>query len=306
MTPNLRGSALMVAAMMGFAVEDALFKAATAGVSPGLGTLIFGLLGLTIYAALVRRAGLPVWTRGYLGKTMLVRSGFEVMGRLFFALALAYAPLSVTSAILQAAPLVVTLGAALFLAEPVGPRRWIAMGVGFGGVLLILRPGLDGVAPSAIFALLGMIGFAARDLATRASPPEISATQLGIPGFATVTLAGAVILIAEGDWPGPPDARAAGLLCATALCGVTAYFALTLAMRTGEVSVVAPFRYARLLAALILAFVVFGERPDWPTLAGAALIVGSGLYTLWRARRTSGQMAPGAVDAAVARKDSTP
>ncbi|SFE40082.1 DMT family transporter [Roseivivax sediminis] len=302
MTDNLRGSLFMVAAMLGFAIEDTLFKAATAGVSAGLGTLIFGITGLALYAALVRRSGLPVWTRGYLAPTMLVRSGFEVMGRLFYALALAFAPLSVTSAILQAAPLVVTLGAALVLGEAVGARRWTAMAVGFAGVLLILRPGADGIEVSALFAVLGMIGFACRDLATRASPPEISTSQLGIPGFATVTVAGLVILAFEPGLPSAPDARALALLLATGVTGVTAYSALTRAMRTGEVSVVAPFRYSRLLFALILAYIIFGERPDALMFAGAALIVGSGLYTLWR----SGQVGSPALSPAPSHKEPRP
>ncbi|SLN21515.1 EamA-like transporter family protein [Roseivivax jejudonensis] len=306
MTPETRGALLMSAAMLGFAIEDALFKAATATVSPGLGTLIFGLGGLVLYAALVRRAGLPVWTRAYLSRTMLLRSGFEVTGRLFYALALAFAPLSVTSAILQAAPLVVTLGAALALAEPVGARRWLAMGIGFVGVLLILRPSAEGFEASALFAVLGMIGFAGRDVATRASPPEISTTQLGIPGFATVTLAGLVILAFEPGLPAMPQPAAAGLLAATAVTGVVAYGALTQAMRTGAVAVVAPFRYTRLIAALVLAYVVFGERPDALMLAGAGLIVGSGLYTLWHSGRGSGQMRAAALDAGPSEKDHAP
>ncbi len=306
MNDTLRGSLFMVAAMLGFAVEDAFFKAATATVSPGLGTLIFGLAGVALYAALVRRAGLPVWTPAYLSRTMLVRSAFEVTGRLFYALALAFAPLSVTTSILQAAPLVVTLGAALFLGEAVGLRRWLAMGVGFAGVLMILRPGLEGVELSALFAVLGMVGFAGRDVATRASPPEISTTQLGVPGFATVTLAGLVILAFEPGPVAPPDSRAALFLAGTAVTGVAAYAALTRAMRLGEVAVVAPFRYSRLLAALAIAYVAFGERPDALTLAGAALIVGSGLYTLWRSQRASGQMAKAHVSARASQKDGTP
>ncbi|MHA6347115.1 DMT family transporter [Roseivivax sp. CAU 1761] len=284
MSPNLAGSLFMVAAMMGFAVEDALFKAATASVSPGIGTMVFGGLGLALYAGLARAGGSPVWSRAYLRPRLLLRTGFEIMGRLFFALALAYTPLSTTSAILQAAPLVVTLGAALVLGEAVGPRRWTAMLVGFGGVLMILRPTPDGFEASALLAVAGMVGFAGRDLMTRASPPEVSAAQLGVLGFAVVLTAGALITMFEAA-PAAPDGRAAALLAACALTGVASYAALTRAMRTGEVAVVAPFRYSRLIAALAIAYLVFGERPDALTLAGAALVVASGVYTLWRSGR---------------------
>lgn len=286
MTDNLRGSAFMILAMIGFGLEDAFFKSATesGGISPGLGTTLFGALALIVFAGIARAKGIALWHPAYLHRGLLIRTGFEILGRLFFALSLAYTPLSTTTAILQAAPLVVTLGAALILREHVGPRRWIAMMIGFAGVLLILRPSPEGIEANAIFALLGMIGFAGRDLATRTSPPEVHALQLGLLGFAVVIFAGLVILAFEPGAPALPTMPAVLKICATALCGVFAYTALTAAMRTGEVSVVAPFRYSRLLVGMILAAVIFGERPDALTLIGAAIIVLSGIYTLLPAR----------------------
>lgn len=290
MSDNLRGSLFMVLAMLGFAIEDAFFKAATgtAGVSAGVGTMLFGLFGtafFVLYAVWVKE---PLLSRAYVEGPLLIRSGFEIMGRLFFALSLAFAPLSTTSAILQAAPLVVTLGAVLVLKEQVGLRRWLAMAVGFAGVLLILRPTPSGFDATAIFAVLGMIGFAGRDLMTRASPPEVSATQLGILGFLMVFVAGIIITLFETAPLTAPTLPALTLLLGTGLAGLIGYSALTKAMRTGEVSVVAPFRYSRLLIALVFAYVIFDERPDLLTLAGAALIVGSGVYTLVRSGRKVG------------------
>jgi drug/metabolite transporter (DMT)-like permease len=286
LSDNLRGSLFMVLAMLGFAIEDVFFKSATAtGVSAGVGTMIFGFFGtmsFVLYALWTRE---PVIRRAYVEGPLLIRSGFEIIGRLFFALSLAFVPLSTTSAILQAAPLVVTLGAVLVLKEPVGLRRWIAMLVGFGGVLLILRPTPSGFDATVIFAVLGMIGFAGRDLMTRASPPEVSATQLGILGFLMVFIAGVVITVFESAPLAAPSAQAFAKLMGTVLAGLVGYSALTKAMRTGDVSVVAPFRYSRLLIALVFAFFLFGERPDALTLIGAALIVGSGTYTLIRGAR---------------------
>jgi drug/metabolite transporter (DMT)-like permease len=284
MSPNARGSLFMVLAMIGFGIEDAFFKAATAtgGVSAGMATLQFGLLALLATAVHARTKGVALFTPSYFKRGLLIRTAFEICGRLFFALALAYTPLSTTSAILQAAPLVVMLGAALVLGEHIGPRRWAAVALGFVGVLMIIRPTPSGFDASAIFALLGMIGFAGRDLATRTSPPDMHPAQLGILGFGVVSFAGIVIMAFEPGAPSLPSPFAALLLCGTAACGVLAYNALTTAMRSGEVGVVAPFRYSRLIVALILAFVLFGERPDALTLGGAALIVGSGLYSLWR------------------------
>ena len=281
----------MVLAMLGFAIEDAFFKAATGvGVSAGVGTMIFGAFGTVSFVLYAVWTKEPVIRRAYIEGPLLIRSAFEILGRLFFALSLAFVPLSTTSAILQAAPLVVTLGAVLVLKEKVGLLRWVAMGVGFFGVLLILRPTPSGFEATTIFAVLGMIGFAGRDLMTRASPPEVSATQLGVLGFLMVFIAGVVITIFEAAPLAAPTLPALAMLMGTGLAGLVGYSALTKAMRTGEVSVVAPFRYSRLLIALILAFFIFGERPDTLTLIGAALIVGSGTYTLIRSGRAG--MAP--------------
>ncbi|MDA7425098.1 DMT family transporter [Thalassococcus lentus] len=287
MTETQRGSLWMILAMVGFGIEDAFFKAATAtgGTTPGLATLQFGLLAMLAYALFARSCGVPIWTSAYLKRGLLIRTGFEIMGRLFFALSLAYTPLSTTSAILQAAPLVVMLGAVMFLGEHIGPRRWAAMAVGFVGVLLIIRPAPATFDSSAVLALLGMIGFAGRDLATRAAPASVHTAQLGVLGFAVVAAAGLVIMAFEGGAPSLPTPQAALLICGTAICGVLGYTAMTLAMRTGDVGVVAPFRYSRLLVALVLAYTLFGERPDSLTLTGAALIVGSGLYALMRSKQ---------------------
>lgn len=202
---------------------------------------------------------------------------------MFYALAIALTLLSSASAILQATPLVLALGAVVFFKEQVGIRRWLAIFVGFIGVLMILRPGLDAFDPLSIFAVLGMLGFAGRDLATRASPATLNAAQLGVAGFAVLTVSGLVLMAVAGE-TSPMTRTASGYIMLTIVCGVLAYGALTLAMRTGEVSVVTPFRYSRLLFALILGVVVFHERPDMMTLAGSAVIVLSGLFLLSRSQ----------------------
>lgn len=285
-TANRRGAAFMVGAMAAFAVEDALFKTATQTTPVALALLIFGGTGFALFAslALLRREG--VAPRGGLGRGLAIRSAFELTGRLFFGLALAFSDLSTTSAILQATPLVVVLGAVVVFGEKVGWRRWTAIAIGLVGVLLVLRPTGAGLQPTALFALLGMLGFAGRDLATRAAPPAVTNAQLGTLGFAMLVLAGLVLqAITRTPLALPPVAELLRLVAAAGF-GVLAYSALTAAMRSGEVSVVTPFRYTRLVFALILAVTLFGERPDAMMLAGAALIVGSGLFTLARARRS--------------------
>lgn len=281
---NLTGSLMMVAAMAGFAVEDMFLKAAARAMPLGQVLMIFGLVGVCAFALAVRIRRERIFHPAIITPRMLVRSGFEVTGRLFYALAFTLTPLSVASAILQASPLLVVAGAAILFGETVGLRRWIAILTGFVGVLVIIRPGLSGFDALSLLAVIGTIGFSGRDLATRAAPPILSNAQLGVVGFAMLTLSGAIILSVTGGAVVPPAKALLQTLAATTV-GVAAYFALTAAMRTGEVSAVTPFRYTRLVCAMILGTLVFGERPDAWTLAGSAIVVASGLYVLLSARR---------------------
>ncbi len=284
MTPNQRGSLFMTISMAGFAVEDSFIKAAAATVPLGQILIFMGLVGIGWFSAMALRAGDAPVSRAAWSKTMAVRSVFEVAGRLFYALALALIPISVASAILQATPLVVVLGAAVLFGEKVGLARWFAILLGFVGVLVILRPGLAGFDAQSLLALAGMLGFAGRDLATRAAPPALSNAQLGVAGFAMLGISGVVILVAEGN-AALPDAHGWLLMCGAAAFGIFGYACLTTAMRMGDVSAVTPFRYARLVFAMIIGALIFHEHPDLPTLIGSAIIVLCGLFILTTARR---------------------
>lgn len=284
---NLRGSLFMVLAMLGFAFEDMLLKrVAGAGMPVGEILVIFGGGGMLAFAALTRAQGQPLWHPAVISPPLLAKAAFEVTGRLFYTLAIAYTALSNASAILQATPLVVVAGAALIFGERVGWRRWSAIVVGFIGVLIILRPGLEGFTPLSLLAVAGLIGFAGRDLATRAAPKVLSNFQLGVYGFAAMVPTGFALLAWSGGGVVPSVGQSAQLAAAVVV-GVAAYWALTVAMRIGDVSVVTPFRYTRLIFALILGVVVFGERPDAMTLVGSAVVVVAGIYTLLRSRRAN-------------------
>lgn len=282
MSPNLRGSLFMVLSMCAFAAEDAFLKYAFQDIPRGMAFTLFGLVAMSICALMSLRAGEAVFPASFLSRGLLVRSGIELIGRLFYTLSLAFVSLSLTSVILQATPLVVTLGAALLFGEKVGPRRWVAMLIGFAGVLLILRPAPGVFEPLVILPVIGMLGFAGRDLATRASPPSVSGRQLGTLGFLVVTTAGLVIWAFDPRLPTAWPPLSFGAVACAAIVGTIAYNSLTVAMRSGEISVVAPFRYSRLLVALVIAYMAFGERPDALTLVGGALIVATGLFTLLR------------------------
>ncbi|MFT6887966.1 MAG: drug/metabolite transporter (DMT)-like permease [Paracoccaceae bacterium] len=281
---NLRGSLLMVAAMAAFALEDMFVKALTRSIPVGQALVLFGLGGMVVFIALARRRGETPFHPAIVTRPILIRSVCEVGGRLCYTLAIALTPLSSASAILQATPLVVAAGAVVFFGQKVGWRRWAAIAVGFVGVLIILRPGMSGFTPASWFAVLGTLGFAGRDLATRAAPVAMSNVQLGVVGFAMLIVAGAPLLAWTGGAVALDGAEWA-LLAGAVATGVAAYYALTAAMRVGEIAIVAPFRYTRLVFAMALGALVFAERPDAMTLLGSAVIVGSGLYTVLRARR---------------------
>lgn len=280
MTDNHRGALYMTASMAGFAVEDVFVKAAARGLPLGQVLLTIGLSGMLIFAAMAARRGEALLPPAFLSRPMLVRSAFEVTGRLFYGLAITLTALSTTSAILQATPLVVVAGAALVFGERVRPHRWLAVVLGLIGVLVILRPGSDFSALS-LLAVVGLLGFAGRDLATRAAPKGLSNRQLGALGFAMLASAGAILLVVTGGATMPTGLGLLYLAGGTVFA-VAGYHALTYAMRTGEVSAVTPFRYTRLIFAMVLAMALFGERPDLATWIGAALVVGSGIFALKR------------------------
>jgi len=275
----------MVLAMACFTFEDMFVKVASKSIPAGEILLLFGIGGTLAFIVLTLRRKEVIIHPAILSKPILIRAIFEVTGRVFYTLALVFIPLSSASAILQATPLVVVTGAAIFFGEKVGWRRWTAIIVGFIGVLMILQPGLEGFETTSILAVLGTLGFAGRDLATRAAPKVLSNTQLGIYGFFVLIPIGLVMLIFSGGAVIPGFYLALQLL-GMIIFGVIAYYSLTIAMRTGEVSVVTPFRYTRLVFALILGFLVFSERPDTLTLLGSAVVVASGIYTLLRSRRS--------------------
>lgn len=276
---NLRGSLWMVGAMVGFAAEDGFLKAAANAMPLGQVLLAEGVLGILWFSAVALSAGTPPVPRAALSSTMAVRSGFEVAGRLFYALAIALTPISTSSAILQATPLVVVPAAALLFGEKIGAFRWGIIITGFLAVLLILRPGLSGFSALSLLALAGMLGFAGRDLATRAAPAALSNAQLGVAGFAVLGLCGVLTLSVTGGLT-LPDPRDLALLAGASGFGIAGYSALTRAMRTGQVSAVTPFRYSRLIFALAIGVLAFGERPDAQTVLGSAIIVACGLALL--------------------------
>ena len=278
---NLRGAFLMSLAMAGFAAEDAFIKILAADMPMGQVLIYLGAGGGLGFALLANRAGHCVVSRGFWHPMVLLRNGGEIVGTAAFITALSLIPLSLATALLQTNPLFVTLGAILFFGETVGWRRWLAIGIGLGGVLVMLRPGLAAFDPNALFAVLGALGLAVRDLALRHRPASVHALQLSAWGFSMLVPVGLGMLAFD---QGPVRIGGTQLLQLAAAIGLAmaAYHALTHAMREGEVGFVTPFRYVRVVFGFAVAWVIFAERPDLWMFVGAAIVVGAGLYTLVR------------------------
>jgi drug/metabolite transporter (DMT)-like permease len=211
-----------------------------------------------------------------------LRTASEIGATICFLTALSRMPLANATAILQTLPLTITMGAALLYRERVGWRRWSAIVIGFAGVAIMLRPGPEGFDADALWAL-GAVGFVtARDLLTRKLSAGAPSVFVALLTAAAITLTGALGALTQPL--APVSAQALGLLFGAALFLLVAYIAAVNAVRVGEIGFVAPFRYSVLIWALFLGWALFGELPDATTLAGAGVVVGTGLYTLHRER----------------------
>jgi drug/metabolite transporter (DMT)-like permease len=216
-------------------------------------------------------------------KAVALRVAGEIGGTILLLAAIVNLPLANATAILQVLPLAITLGAALTFGEPVGWRRWLAIAAGFIGVLIVVRPGIEGFNQFSLFALTSVIFCAIRDLATKRIPASIPSLFITLLTTVSVTIAGAAILSPLGGWT-PPSGRALALLAFAAVLLLIGYQCIIMALRTGDISAVAPFRYSALLWAMLFGYLVFGDRPDAMMVTGAAIIVLSGLYAFYRER----------------------
>ncbi|GAA6149709.1 DMT family transporter [Pseudooceanicola nitratireducens] len=278
---NLRGAALMMLSMALFTMNDVFMKS-LAGEVP-LYQILFIRNGVVTLAflALAYRSGALL--RGLSRRDLMlatVRGAAEVATAYFFLTALFNMPLANVTAVLQSAPLMVMVAAAIFLKEPIGWRRILAVVAGFSGVLLIIRPGPEGFNLYALYVLISVVCITVRDITTRKLSREAPALLVSAITSAMVCLCFGATGIGS-DWIALTP-RSGGVIAGAALVVMGAYLASVQAMRLGEVSFVSPFRYTALIWALILGFLVFGDWPTDLTLIGAAVVVGSGLFSFYR------------------------
>lgn len=272
----------MLVAMAGFTIEDAFFKLLSNTISIGQILIVVGLCSTVFFALLAVTRGRnllapKVWTRA-----TLIRMLAEAVAAMAFITALSQVPISTVAAVFQVTPLTITMGAALFLGERVGWRRWAAIFVGFMGVLLIIRPGFGGFDPSVLWVLVAVFGVAVRDLVTRVIPTSVESSIISFQAFASLFVAGTLILLFSPQEMVPIQSKELVYFGCTIVFSISGYYAIVSAMRVGNPSVVASFRYSRLLFSLLVGVFVFDESVDALTLTGSAIIITTGLYTFLR------------------------
>ena len=274
----------MMMSMACFAVEDTFIKLLSARLPATqiLFSIGFGGALITLVLAIVLNVNLA--DKILLNKHVISRTIADLFGALSFTSAMVLIPMSLLASILQATPLFVTLGAAILLGEKVGWRRWSAIFIGFLGVIIILQPGYGNFQLASLLGLAAVLCLALRDVVTRDMATEIPTLTVTFYACLAMGSAGFIAYPFFGPPIMPTTYEAIILICA-AIIGLTGYFLLVLATRKGDVSVIAPFRYSRLLFSLGLASLILGEKLTLPILLGGLLVVSSGIYTFGRERR---------------------
>ncbi len=283
LTDNMKGAVLMTLSMAGFTLNDACMKALAGDLPLAQAVVLRGVLASVLIYLLGRGLGalrfdLPAREWKLIG----LRAVAEVGATYTFLSALFNMPIANVTAILQALPLTVAMAAWLFLGEPLGWRRVLAIGVGFIGVLLIVQPGGSGFSCWSIYALGTVACVTFRDIIVRRMAKTTPSMTVAFINAVAITLVFGMLSLAD-DWA-PVDARTAGILMLAAVFIFGGYLFSVMVMRVGEIGFVAPFRYTGLIAALIVGYLLFGDWPDVLTLLGAAIVVAMGLFTLYRER----------------------
>lgn len=268
--------------MAGFGINDVIVKHAANTLDIGQTLLIRGLFATALLWFFAKLTGKIRPLSTLMQPAMFIRAIGELLATLTFLIALFNIPIANATAILQALPLAVTLGAALFFGEKIGLQRTVAILIGFIGVLIIIRPGMEGFTLYSISVLATVLCCTIRDLSTRYISNRIPTLFIALFSSVLVTLAGAGLSIFE-DWT-DFDYSAIGWLFVASGFLIIGYFCIAGSMRAGDVGVIVPFRYSILIYAIIAGIVFFDETPDLMTIIGSFIIVGTGIFTIYRER----------------------
>jgi drug/metabolite transporter (DMT)-like permease len=278
---HLRGILMMIAAFGSFSLLDASAKYLLPALNPPTIVFLRYLLGLVFAALWVALAREPKLLISVHPRMQFLRGVLLLASTAFNFTALQYLQLAQTAAIMFSNPLWVCALSHVVLKERVGPRRWAAVIAGFGGVLIIMRPGLEGFHPAMILSVLAALSGALYQLTTRrVGADDRSETSLLYGTFwGTVCALPAALVSFEmptvWQWP---------VLVLAGFCGSFGHYLLIAAHRIAPASLLAPYSYTQIIWMMLLGLALFGDVPDGWTMLGALIVVASGLYVFHRVR----------------------
>jgi drug/metabolite transporter (DMT)-like permease len=286
---NLKAALFVVIAMSMITTNDAIIKHITEVFNVGQIMFLRGALICVIFACVMRVRGQPVFQRRSLHRWSLYRALFELCATLFFLTGLSLLPIAVASTLGFSSPIFLALLAAIVLKEKVGLDRWLIILIGFAGVLLITNPFAAGASWAVIFPIACAFFVALRDIAIRYVPNDLPSTQVAFTNAWVVMIGGGLYSIYQG-W-GEADLQWYLWFIALGIALYSGYLFLIIGSRLGELSFIGPFKYVSILLALIYGYLIWDETPTLTMLAGAAIIVISGIILLSsekrRARKTA-------------------
>jgi S-adenosylmethionine uptake transporter len=278
---NARGIAFMAAGMFLFAAVDTQAKLLTETLHPfqivwarqsGLLVGVIVLLAIKGFGILrTRNPGLQI-ARGLLAATSAT----------IFISAIRHVPLADAIAVSFVAPFIVTVAGAVFLGEPVGARRWIAVSIGFIGTLIVLRPGMGVVHPAILLVMVAATCFALRQILSRvvAGTDRVETTV----AYTAISASLALTLPLPFVWQSPASGTVIALLFGIAILSAAGEVLVIKALEEAQAVVVAPVMYTLMIWGTMWGWLVFGQLPDAWTWTGASIIIATGIYTLHRER----------------------
>ena len=278
---NAKGIVLMLFSMAAFALGDTFVKMSGAFLCPA--QIMFFLIsgGLILFALIALASGENLKEPRAFEPVLILRYCTEMIGLLGMIMALTNVPLSIVGAVTQASPILVAIGAVIFLKETVSWRRWSSIAIGFCGVVLVIQPWGESLDYAVLWAVVALVGFSMRDLVTRLTPTDIASASLATFTMATALPFTAMWVFFTGENFFPSEINWVIVGCMVTL-GSVGYLLLIASLRLGELSAIMPFRYSRIVFLLIFGAIIFEESPSVSMLIGSALVVVSGIYLIWR------------------------
>ena len=282
----MKGAALMTACVSAYVINDAFMKLLFSEIALFQAVFLRSIITIPPILIMVWITKVAIRNLSKQDKRLiLVRVGAEIFTTITFLTALKHMPLANVTAILQALPLAITMAAALFLAEPGGWRRWSAILIGFVGILIVVRPGLEGFNIYSLSAFMAIIFLTVREISTRKLTSEVPTITVVLSTAVGSTLFAGIMMIGS-EWD-TVSAVSWLLILGAAVAVLIATLLSVMAMRIGDIGFVSPFRYTSMLGAIGLGILMFGDWPDQPTLVGTVIIVSTGIYTFHREQKVS-------------------